>query len=45
MSRGEKSVILSFKDYEEHFEDIHDLAIIAERKKEPAIGLADLKKG
>ncbi|MEW6616557.1 MAG: hypothetical protein AB1401_13965 [Thermodesulfobacteriota bacterium] len=38
------AVILPVEDYEELLEDIHDLAIIAERKDEPVISLAELKK-
>jgi len=39
-----KAVILPIEDYEELLEDIHDLAIIAERKDEPAISFEELKK-
>lgn len=39
-----KAIILPMEDYEELLEDIHDLAIIAERKDEPTISLEDLKK-
>lgn len=38
------AVILPVEDYEELLEDIHDLAIIAERKDEPVISLVELKK-
>jgi len=31
-------------DYEELLEDVHDLAVIAERKDEPSISLDELKK-
>jgi hypothetical protein len=42
---GKKTaVILPAEVYEGLLEDIHDLTIIAERKGEPAISLADLKK-
>lgn len=44
MNQGKKAVILSFEDYEELLEDIHDLAIIAERKNDPTISLEELKK-
>ena len=43
-SGKKKAVILLVEDYEELLEDIHDLAIIAERKDEPVISLAELKK-
>ena len=43
-SGKKKAVILPVEDYEELLEDIHDLAIIAERKDEPVISLAELKK-
>lgn len=39
-----KAVILPMEDYEELLEDIHDLAVIAERKDEPSIGFDELKK-
>ena len=36
--KGQKiAVIIPVKEYEELLEDIHDLAIIAERRDEPAI--------
>lgn len=39
-----KAIILPMEDYEELLEDIHDLAVIAERKDEPTISLEDLKE-
>lgn len=43
-----KAVILPIEDYQELMEDIEDLAILAERREEPAIShedlLADLKR-
>ena len=39
-----KAVVLPIEEYEELLEDIHDLAIIAERKDEETIGLEELKK-
>jgi len=39
-----KAIILPMEDYEELLEDIHDLAIIAERKDETTISFGDLKK-
>ncbi len=42
---GKKTaIILSVEDYEELLEDIHDLAIIAERKNEPTVSFEELKK-
>ena len=38
------SVILPLEDYEELLQDIHDLAVIAERKDEPVISLDELKR-
>jgi len=39
-----KAVVLSIDEYEELLEDIHDLAIIAERKDEETISIEELKK-
>lgn len=39
-----KASILPMEDYEELLEDIHDLAVIAERKDETTISFEDLKK-
>ncbi len=42
---GKKTaVILPIEEYEELLEDIHDLAVIAERKDEPTISFEDIKK-
>ncbi len=42
---GKKTaVILPVEEYEELLEDIHDLAVIAERKDEPTINFDELKK-
>jgi len=42
---GKKTaIILTVEDYEELLEDIHDLAIIAERKNEPTVSFEELKK-
>jgi PHD/YefM family antitoxin component YafN of YafNO toxin-antitoxin module len=38
------AVILSIELYEQMLEDIHDLAIVAERLSEPSISLAEMKK-
>ncbi|MBU2591573.1 MAG: hypothetical protein ABIJ24_05560 [Nitrospinota bacterium] len=41
---GKKTgVILKLEEYDELLEDIHDLAIIAERKDETAISFDELK--
>ena len=42
---GKKTaIVLPLEDYEELIEDIHDLAVIAERKDEPTISFDELKK-
>ncbi len=42
---GEKTaVVIPFGDYEELMEDIHDLAVIAERKEEKSVAHEDIKK-
>jgi len=38
------AVILPVEKYDELLEDIHDLAVIAERKDEPTINFDELKK-
>ncbi|NOZ59952.1 MAG: type II toxin-antitoxin system Phd/YefM family antitoxin [Euryarchaeota archaeon] len=44
-SRGQKmAVILPIEEYEELLEDLHDLAVIAERRDEPTVTLEELKK-
>jgi PHD/YefM family antitoxin component YafN of YafNO toxin-antitoxin module len=43
--RGRKTaVILSLKRYRELMEDLHDLAVVAERRKERAISLEEIKR-
>lgn len=43
--KGAKTdVIIPLDEYEELLEDLHDLAIIAERKDEPTLSLEELKK-
>lgn len=39
-----KAIILSIRQYEELIEDIHDLATIAERRKEKGISFEEMKK-
>jgi PHD/YefM family antitoxin component YafN of YafNO toxin-antitoxin module len=43
--KGRKTaVVLPVEQYEELLEDLHDLAVIAERRDEPTIPLAELKR-
>jgi len=43
--KGKKTaIVLSLEEYEELLEDIHDLAIIAERRNEPTVSFDELKK-
>ncbi len=45
MEKGQKTAaVLSIKEYEELLEDLHDLAVIAERREEPTISFEKLKK-
>lgn len=37
-------VVLPVADYEELMEDLHDLAVIAERRDEPTVPLEEVKK-
>jgi hypothetical protein len=44
-AKGKKTgVILSVTQYQQLLEDLHDLAIVAERRQEPTLTLAELKK-
>jgi len=44
-SEGRKmAVLLSLEDYEKLMEDLHDLAVVAERREEEAISLQELKR-
>ncbi len=44
-NQGERTaVVLTIADYERMVEDLHDLALIAERKDEGAITLDELKR-
>ncbi len=38
------AVVIPLEEYEELLEDLHDLAIIAERRDEPTITFDELKK-
>lgn len=43
---GNKSlVVLTVKEYEELLEDLHDLAVMAERRDEPRLSLEGFEKG
>ena len=43
--KGKKTaIVLSLEEYEELLEDIHDLAVIAERRDDPIISFDELKK-
>jgi len=43
--KGQRTaVIIPIEEYEELLEDLHDLAIIAERRDEPTIDFEELKK-
>ena len=37
------AVVIPIKEYEELMEDLHDLAVIAERRDEPAVSFDELK--
>ncbi|MBI4298932.1 MAG: hypothetical protein HY666_04140 [Chloroflexi bacterium] len=37
------AVVLSLKDYKRLLEDLHDLAVVAERRGEPTVDFRDLK--
>jgi hypothetical protein len=44
-ARGRRSaVILPIREYERLLEDLHDLAVVAERKREVPVELAELKR-
>ncbi|KAF5059934.1 hypothetical protein DSECCO2_331040 [anaerobic digester metagenome] len=38
------AVILPLREYEQLQEDLHDLAVVAERREEPTIGFDEFKK-
>ena len=43
--KGKKTgVILPIKEYERLMEDLHDLAVVAERRDEKPISLGEMKK-
>lgn len=39
-----KAIILPIKEYEELLEDLHDLAVIAERRDESTLSFEELKE-
>jgi PHD/YefM family antitoxin component YafN of YafNO toxin-antitoxin module len=43
-SGKETAVVLSVSDYERLVEDLHDLAVVAERRDEPSISLEEIKR-
>ena len=44
-SKGKKTgVVLSLRRYKKLLEDLHDLAIVAERRSQPTISLEELKR-
>jgi PHD/YefM family antitoxin component YafN of YafNO toxin-antitoxin module len=44
-AKGRKAgVILSLKRYQKLMEDLHDLAVVAERRSEEPISLAEMKR-
>ena len=44
-SKGRKTaVVLSLRKYEKLLEDLHDLAVVAERRTEPAISFEEMKR-
>jgi hypothetical protein len=44
-SKGKKiSVILSYRKYKKLLEDLHDLAVIAERRDEKPVSLASMRE-
>lgn len=44
-TKGKKrGVILSLKRYQQLMEDLHDLAVVAERREEKSISLEEMKR-
>ncbi len=43
-SGRKKAVIISIHDYERMLEDLHDLAVVAERREEYPLSLAEMKQ-
>ncbi len=43
--KGQKTaVVIPIEEYEELLEDLHDLAIVAERRDEPTVSFEELKE-
>ena len=43
--KGNKTgVVISVRRYRKLLEDLHDLAVVAERRSEKAVGLGDIKR-
>jgi len=43
--KGQKTaVVLPVEEYEELLEDLHDLAVIADRRDEPTVSFEELRK-
>lgn len=43
--KGRRSaVVLPLEDYEQLLEDLHDLAVVAERRNETPIDIAEIKR-
>lgn len=38
------AVLLPLKEYQELLEDLHDLAVVAERRDEPAVSFGEVKR-
>ena len=44
-SKGRKTgVVLSLRHYQKLLEDLHDLAVVAERRSEPTISFEEMKR-
>jgi len=44
-SRGKKTgVILSLREYDRILEDLHDLAVVAERREEEAVSMEEMER-
>ena len=44
-SKGKKTaVIVPFREYQNLLEDLHDLAVVAERREEPSISFEELQR-
>ncbi len=41
---NKKAVVLPIKQYEQLLEDLHDLAVVAERRDEAPVGFEEMKK-